>query len=52
MIGVVTATLSLVGIGMGRRIGERFGKRMEIVGGAILIAIGVRVLWEHLSTGI
>ena len=33
----------------GRRLGETFGKRMEIVGGLILLAIGIRVLITHLG---
>lgn len=47
MIGVVTLTLSTVGILTGNKLGEKFGKRMEIVGGLILIAIGVRVILSH-----
>lgn len=48
VIGVVTFSLSLVGIFTGHRLGEQFGKRMEILGGLILIGIGLRVLWTHL----
>lgn len=48
VIGVVTAFLSLVGLLTGGRLGKVFGKRMEIVGGVILIGIGLRVLFSHL----
>lgn len=48
VIGVVTSCLSVVGIRIGNRIGGAFGKRMEILGGALLILIGVKVLVEHL----
>ncbi len=48
IIGIVTGTLSLVGLGIGYRLGETFGKRMEIVGGLILVAIGLRILVTHL----
>ena len=48
VIGVVTGGLSLFGLRAGNRLGKRFGKRMEIVGGLILIAIGLRVLISHL----
>jgi manganese efflux pump family protein len=48
VIGVVTAILSLVALRIGGRMGEVFGKRMEVVGGLILIAIGLRVLLSHL----
>jgi putative Mn2+ efflux pump MntP len=30
-------------------LGSAFGKRMEIVGGALLIAIGLRILLSHLN---
>lgn len=48
-IGVVTALLSLAGIRLGNRLGSRFGRRMEVVGGLILLAIGVRILIAHLA---
>jgi len=44
VIGVVTATLTVVGIAFGARIGSRFGRWAEIVGGLVLILIGVKVL--------
>jgi manganese efflux pump family protein len=47
VIGVVTASLSLLGLRMGAKLGEKFGKRMEVVGGVILILIGVRILISH-----
>jgi manganese efflux pump family protein len=45
VIGVVTASMSLVGLLIGNRLSETFGKRMEIVGGVTLIAIGLRILF-------
>jgi putative Mn2+ efflux pump MntP len=48
VIGVVTAGLSLTGLLIGHRLGEAFGKRMEVLGGLILIGIGLRVLISHL----
>ncbi|MEJ2544412.1 MAG: manganese efflux pump MntP family protein [Calditrichaceae bacterium] len=48
MIGVITAGLSLVGIQIGQKLGKRFGKRMELIGGVILIIIGTRILFTHL----
>jgi putative Mn2+ efflux pump MntP len=49
IIGVVSLTLSIVGLMAGARLGEKFGKRMEIAGGVILILIGIRILITHLS---
>lgn len=48
MIGLVALLLSTVGLFAGVRLGEKFGKRMEIVGGVILLWIGVRVVLAHL----
>jgi putative Mn2+ efflux pump MntP len=48
LIGAVSAALSLIGLLLGNQLGTRFGKSMEIIGGIILIAIGVRVLFTHL----
>ena len=50
MIGLVAFALSVVGLVAGIRLGVRFGKRMEIVGGLILLAIGIRVVVTHLFT--
>lgn len=48
VIGVVTASLSLLGLLIGHRLGTTFGKRMEVLGGVILNGIGLRVLITHL----
>ncbi len=43
-IGVITSAMSLAGIRLGRFFGRKLGPRMEIAGGIILIAIGIRIL--------
>lgn len=48
VIGAVTFILSSVGVIFGSSLGKVFGKRIEVIGGIILIAIGVRILLEHL----
>ena len=48
IIGVVTFLISSVGLIAGNGLGAKLGKRMEIVGGIILIGIGLRVLLTHL----
>ena len=50
IIGIVAALLSLLGLKLGYRLGLRFGKRMEIIGGLILIGIGARIVISHLTT--
>jgi putative Mn2+ efflux pump MntP len=48
IIGSVTFIVSMLGLLFGKKIGSRLGKRMEIVGGLILIGIGSKILVEHL----
>ena len=48
IIGSVTYTASMLGILFGKNLGTRIGKKMEIVGGLILIALGIKILLEHL----
>jgi len=47
IIGSVTFVVSMLGMLFGKKVGAKLGKRMEIVGGAILIAIGLKILLEH-----
>lgn len=44
MIGIVTSAMSFAGIRLGGYLGKHAGSRMEIVGGAILFLIGLRIL--------
>ena len=46
LIGVITTVFSTVGYLAGRRLGS---SKLEIAGGVILIALGVKILVEHLS---
>ena len=48
-IGLVTFLLSALGVLIGHRFGARFKSKAEITGGVILIAIGVKILLEHLG---
>jgi manganese efflux pump family protein len=48
IIGLVAFVLSIMGLFAGIRLGETFGKRMEIAGGIILIGIGIQVVLSHL----
>ena len=46
IIGIVTFILSFIGVYIGKKLGCIFGRRMETIGGFILIAIGFKVLLE------
>jgi len=44
MIGIITAMLSLLAIYMGKKLNSRFGSKMEIIGGIILLVIGFKIV--------
>lgn len=48
IIGLVTWGFSSVGLLAGDKLGQKFGKRMEILGGLILLGIGIRVVITHI----
>ena len=47
LIGIVASLMSLLGVRLGERVSGLFGRRVEFVGGAVLILIGVRIVVEH-----
>lgn len=49
VIGLVTGTLSFLGVRIGQRVGAKWEKNAQIFGGVLLILMGVKVLWEHLD---
>jgi manganese efflux pump family protein len=48
VIGIVAAAFTATGMLLGRQIGSLWGKRVEAVGGVILVSIGVKILIGHL----
>ena len=48
-IGCTTFVLSAVGVKVGSVFGARFQSRAELFGGVVLIAMGVKILLEHLG---
>ncbi|MDY0827806.1 manganese efflux pump MntP family protein [Microbacterium sp. BG28] len=48
-IGLVTFVLSFAAVLIGHRIGTRFRRPAEIVGGLVLIGIGTQILISHLT---
>jgi len=48
IIGGITFLMSMLGILFGKKAGSKLGKRMEMLGGIILIGIGFKILLEHL----
>jgi len=49
VIGIVAAGFTVVGMLLGRRVGTRWGNRVETLGGLILVAIGLKIVIEHMA---
>lgn len=47
-IGIITFFVSIAGLSMGKRYSSKLGKKVEIVGGLVLIGLGTKILIEHL----
>jgi len=50
-IGLSTFIMVTLGVMVGRGLGKLVGKRAEVVGGLVLIAIGSLILYQHLGHG-
>lgn len=48
VIGAVTFVLSFAGVWIGGRFGHLFEKKIEIVGGLLLMGVGTKILLDHL----
>lgn len=48
VIGAVACLLTAAGIHLGKRLGVRFGEAVEVAGGGILIAIGLKIVLRQL----
>ena len=48
IIGIVTFGLSVVGMLIGKKLGMKFGSKIEVLGGLILIGIGIKILISHM----
>ncbi len=49
VIGVITMILSMLGLRIGNVFGCRYKSRAEIFGGCVLIFIGSKILFEHIT---
>ena len=48
-IGVITFTLSAIGVKAGNVFGMKYKSKAEFAGGIVLILIGLKILLEHLG---
>ena len=51
MIGATTFILSAIGVKIGNVFGAKYKSKAELVGGIVLIAMGIKILIEHLLFG-
>ena len=49
LIGVITFILSIIGVYLGNKFGDKFQNKAELAGWIILILIGLKILLEHLG---
>ncbi len=48
-IGATTFLLSILGVAIGQKFGAKYKDKATLVGGLVLIAIGLKILLEHLG---
>jgi putative Mn2+ efflux pump MntP len=51
IIGLITFLLCMIGIYLGKKFGDLFSSKAEIIGGVVLIAIGVKIFIDHMFLG-
>jgi putative Mn2+ efflux pump MntP len=49
ILGVVIFSIAVVGLRLGRQVGQCIGKRAELIGGMVLIFLGLHVLWRIIA---
>ena len=49
IIGIITFVLSILGVLIGNKFGDKLQNKAELTGGIILIIIGLKILLEHLE---
>jgi len=48
-IGIITFTLSAIGVKIGNHFGAKYKSTAELFGGIVLILLGIKILLEHLG---
>lgn len=51
MIGLITFLLCMIGVYLGKKFGDLFSSKAEIIGGIVLIAIGAKIFIDHILLG-
>lgn len=51
IIGLVTFVLSIIGVYIGKKFGDLFSTKADIIGGIVLIIIGIKIFIDHMFLG-
>jgi len=49
LIGIITFALSVLGVKIGNKFGDKYERKAELAGGCILVLLGIKILIEHLG---
>ncbi len=49
VIGLCSTAMSIIGLAVGITVGRKVNWHAEVIGGAVLVIIGIKILIEHLS---
>ena len=49
LIGIITFALSIFGVKIGNKFGDKYERKAELAGGCILVLLGAKILLEHLG---
>ena len=49
IIGIIAAAFTVLGLELGCKIGTALNRKIEIIGGIILIGIGIKIVLNHLA---
>jgi putative Mn2+ efflux pump MntP len=49
IIGIITFIISIFGVKIGNRFGNKYQNKAELAGGIILVLLGIKILLEHLG---
>ena len=49
IIGIITVIISVLGVKIGNRFGDKYQNKAQLMGGIILVLLGFKILFEHLG---
>ena len=49
IIGIITFIISILGVKIGNRFGDKYQNKAQLMGGIILVLLGFKILLEHLG---